>query len=217
MSITPIDHSEDLQRLQSEGYEISIAGAYLVLKSVPYVTQDQSIKRGNLVTDLTLQGDRTVKPSNHWTYFSGEMPHNLQGRPVSDGISPHGPDLGSGIKADYLISRKPPEGGYENYYQKMTTYVNLISAPAERLDRAATAKTFAVVESHDEESVFQYLDTASSRAGIGHITEKLQIASVAVVGLGGTGSYILDLVAKPESTDGRREESGRGVRELQGK
>ena len=78
----------------------------------------------------------------------------------------------------------------------MTTYVNLISVPAERLDRAATARTFAVVGSHDEESVFQYLDTASSRAGIGHITEKLQVASVAIVGLGGTGSYILDLVAK---------------------
>ena len=109
MSITPIGRSEDLQCLQSDGYEITIVGAYLVLKSVPYVTQDQLIKRGSLVTDLTIQGDRTIKPSNHWIYFAGEIPHNLQGLPVSDGISPHGPDLGSGIKVDYLISSSVSE------------------------------------------------------------------------------------------------------------
>ena len=78
----------------------------------------------------------------------------------------------------------------------MTTYVNLLSTPAQRLDPSATAKTFGVVESVDDDSVFNYLDTASSRAGIGHLTEKLKVAAVAIVGLGGTGSYILDLVAK---------------------
>ena len=43
---------------------------------------------------------------------------------------------------------------------------------------------------------FRYMDTASGRAGIGAISEQLATGPVAIVGLGGTGSYILDLVAK---------------------
>ena len=46
------------------------------------------------------------------------------------------------------------------------------------------------------ESPFVYVDTASSRAGIAAVNSRLELGSVAIVGLGGTGSYILDLVAK---------------------
>ena len=52
------------------------------------------------------------------------------------------------------------------------------------------------MQDSNENSVFRYTDTASSRAGIAAIAQKLEIGSVAIVGLGGTGSYILDLVAK---------------------
>jgi hypothetical protein len=48
----------------------------------------------------------------------------------------------------------------------------------------------------EDESVFVYLDPASSRAGINAVTKKLAMPNVAIVGLGGTGSYVLDLIAK---------------------
>jgi ThiF family len=48
----------------------------------------------------------------------------------------------------------------------------------------------------DEESVFRYIDTATIRARIALISRKLEQHKVAIIGLGGTGSYILDLVAK---------------------
>ena len=41
-----------------------------------------------------------------------------------------------------------------------------------------------------------YLDTNSARAQITPITDKLRGLKIAIVGLGGTGSYILDLVSK---------------------
>jgi hypothetical protein len=48
-----------------------------------------------------------------------------------------------------------------------------------------------------DEDVFHYLDTASSRAGIGVATDRLRsVESVHIIGAGGTGSYVLDLVAK---------------------
>jgi hypothetical protein len=40
------------------------------------------------------------------------------------------------------------------------------------------------------------MDTATSRAGIGVVNDKLALDSVAIIGLGGSGSYVLDQVAK---------------------
>ena len=53
-----------------------------------------------------------------------------------------------------------------------------------------------IVESEDDDSSFVFLDTNSARAQIMPITDKLKGLKIAIVGLGGTGSYILDLVAK---------------------
>jgi molybdopterin/thiamine biosynthesis adenylyltransferase len=53
-----------------------------------------------------------------------------------------------------------------------------------------------VVTPEADNSPFQYLDTASALAEINMITHKLAAERVAIVGLGGTGSYLLDLLAK---------------------
>jgi tRNA A37 threonylcarbamoyladenosine dehydratase len=52
----------------------------------------------------------------------------------------------------------------------------------------------AVVEA--QERVFHYPDMATTRTGIGAATAKLLANRFAIIGLGGTGSYILDLLAK---------------------
>ena len=48
----------------------------------------------------------------------------------------------------------------------------------------------------EPESVFKYADTASSRARITAISARLEVGKVAIVGVGGTGSYILDFLVK---------------------
>lgn len=45
-------------------------------------------------------------------------------------------------------------------------------------------------------NVFKYPDTNSSRAGIDFLNRKFENQKIAIIGLGGTGSYILDQVAK---------------------
>lgn len=45
-------------------------------------------------------------------------------------------------------------------------------------------------------NVFNYPDTNSSRAGIEFLNRKFENQKIAIIGLGGTGSYILDQVAK---------------------
>ena len=44
--------------------------------------------------------------------------------------------------------------------------------------------------------MFNYTETASGRVGIGALMERLEPDRIAIFGLGGTGSYILDQLAK---------------------
>ena len=81
----------------------------------------------------------------------------------------------------------------------MTAYVNILVSEANVIESDTTAMTFPVItdeDSEDPDSPFEYTDTAASRAGIGAINARLRLNRIAIVGLGGTGSYTLDLVAK---------------------
>jgi hypothetical protein len=101
----------------------------------------------------------------------------------------------------HSFSSKPTTGSYNDYYDKMTTYATIIASPAQSIDPNVTARTFPVIESTEDESVFNYIDTASSRAGINVVMRKLELGTIGIVGLGGTGSYVLDLVAKTPVRD----------------
>ncbi len=198
MSHTLIARSPDLQRLRDEGFNIQITDAnFLVVKDVPYVKSDRTIGRGVLATNLDLAGDQTVRPQDHTAKFGGEYPCDRKGNPLL--ILQHQADnssLGNGLKADHSFSRKPPRGYYKNYYEKMTAYVALLAKEVAVIDRDATAKTYRIVEGDPDMSPHHYLDTASSRAEITDAATRLTEDAVAIVGLGGTGSYVLDLVAK---------------------
>ena len=102
--------------------------------------------------------------------------------------------MGHGLKARHSFSSKPDEG-YTDYYHKMTSYAHILSGPAEMLRPGFSPRVFQEPE-EEESSVFNYTETASDRVGIGALTEKLTREQVAIVGLGGTGSYVLDMVAK---------------------
>jgi len=192
-----ISRSPDLGRLAADGYEVDIVGSYLVIRNVPYVDAARQVQRGSLVTALTLAGDTTTRPGDHTTLFSGELPCDVSGNGLVHILasSVH-QDLGGGLLVDHYLSSKPAVGFYVDYYEKMTTYLAIISGPAEAIDPDATARTFRVIENEDPGSPFVYLDTATGRARIGAISRKLELRRVGIVGLGGTGSYILDLVAK---------------------
>lgn len=193
MSQQPISLSPDLKRLRAEGYDISIEARYLVLRDLPYVNPQRQVRSGTLVVKLDLSGDITRRPDDHVAFFGGEQPCDRNGEPLSHIIGSSTQSFGARLAVNYQFSSKPPGGRYPNYYEKMTTYVALIQNQAQAIDPSVSAKTFRVVEA-DEEAVFNYEDT--SRANIAGITAKLRAHRVAIVGLGGTGAYVLDLVAK---------------------
>jgi hypothetical protein len=196
MSQKLISLSPDLKKLRDEGYEVEVRQGHLLIHSVPYVNVNKQILLGTLVSDLTMAGDVTTKPGSHVAYFKGEFPCSLDGVPIGQikHVSSK-KSLAAGIEVDHSFSNKP-SAGYTDYHQKMTQYMRIISHPAMALDSNVSPQTFKPIETTADESVFKYVDTASSRAGIQAVSEKLSGQRIAIVGLGGTGAYVLDYVAK---------------------
>ena len=80
MSQSLISRSRDLKRLRDEGYDLEIRSGYLLVKDVPYVNSRREVKRGILVSTLTLAGDVTTTPDNHVAYFARSISSLLHGR-----------------------------------------------------------------------------------------------------------------------------------------
>ncbi|MDZ7840901.1 MAG: ThiF family adenylyltransferase [Gammaproteobacteria bacterium] len=199
MSKQLINHSPDLTALVDDGYEVEVRDGHLVIHNVPYVNDEKKVKRGALVSILDdVAGEKTTPPKTHVVMFTGEQPCNKDGQELA-GIK-HGAKskkIGDGLVAERSFSSKPVgEKGYKDYHEKMTTYAAILSAPAQAIDSNATAQTRRVIEPADKDAIFKYIDTASSRAGITGINRKLEMSRIAIIGLGGTGSYVLDLAAK---------------------
>jgi hypothetical protein len=197
MSQALISRNDDLRRLRNEGYEIRILDGLLLVAHVPYVNARPSPQYGTLVVPLSLDGDITTRSRDHTARFIGEQPCDEHGNPLSRVInSLISERLSDGSVMSVRFSQKPACGYYEDHYEQVTTYVAILGGPAQALDPSATARTFAVVETPEEDAVFKYQDTATSRAGIMAANAKLGRNAVAIIGLGGTGSYIFDLIAK---------------------
>lgn len=194
-----ISRSPDLKRLRDEGYDVAIVDEALVLRGVPYVTPERTVAYGTLVCELAVADGRAQRPPNHTVWFSGLNPSDQHGVRLERLINDSTPAERGGVLVQHCFSSRPP-GGYADYYEKMTTYAQILTSKAQALDPDATARSYPLIED-DEESVFHYFDTASSRAGLERVREKLKIGPVAIVGAGGTGSYTLDYLAKTPVTE----------------
>ncbi|RDI37531.1 ThiF family adenylyltransferase [Falsibacillus pallidus] len=196
MSIPLIDHNTDLKKLKVEGYNVLIINSNLVIKGVPYVNKEKKILFGTIYCPLTLSGDMTVPPQDHTVRFVGEHPCDQFGNEEKSYVHSHQSNTLTGdIIGSYYFSSKPQNGSYSDFYTKMKKYIDLLSAPAKSIDSSVSAQNFAY-ENYNNDSVFKYPDTNSARAGVAHLSERLGGQKIAIVGLGGTGSFVLDFVIK---------------------
>jgi len=169
---------------------------YLLVRHVPYVDGNKQVRFGILVCSLNLAGDMAAAPDDHTIFFGGAAPCDANGNGLNI-MAGSARQTMAEVEVDHRFSCKPgPTGKYSDYYAKITTYVGVLGGPALALDPSSTATTFKAIAAAEEESVFHYLDTASSRVGIESLSAKLAVRKVAIVGVGGTGAYVLDLVAK---------------------
>ncbi|MBL1141856.1 MAG: ThiF family adenylyltransferase [Proteobacteria bacterium] len=196
MSHKLINHSADLKKLRDQGYEVEITSGYLIVSHVPYLNCKREIKYGTLVSELTLAGDKTAKPKDHIIHFIGEYPCDKNGVEIPQIKNQcQTKTLAEGIVINYSFSNKP-KNGYSDYFEKVVRYIEIISAPPRSIDHTITAQTYKVIKDKEESTVFKYIDSNSSRADIIKVTEKIKDQKIAIIGLGGSGAYVLDFIAK---------------------
>ena len=194
-----VNHNDDLRRLVEKGYAFSIDGGYLVIRDIPYLDDQKQLRRGAFVAKLEFVDKLTVKQDDHQVWFSGSVPHGLDGKPIPNlGGGPTALPLGETSK-DVIVQRrfsnKPTStGAFANFFEKIESYLTIIAGPAMEL-HGANPYTFRTVETIAD-SVFKFHDTLTSRAEITDLSAKFACDVVAVFGLGGTGAYVLDFLVK---------------------
>ena len=194
MQPLPLDLDINIRRLQDEGYEVSFSSGYILVSHIPYLNTTKELKYGILACPIEISGNGVAPPRDHIISFSGEFPCNEDGAEMSAIRLRTRRTVIGDVICSFDFSNKPPNG-YPDFYQKFLRYVEIISAPARSMYPDATAQTFKTVAS-ETDSVFEYYDTFSSRAHITEISSRLAEQKIAIIGLGGTGSYVLDFVAK---------------------
>ncbi|BDZ45475.1 DUF6791 domain-containing protein [Naasia aerilata] len=197
MSTSPFAADPSTSRLLGEGYCLSLEGNHLIIEHVPYVTPAGSVAYGRLALPVILSGT-TVQDGagDHRIWFVGEQPSDERGRPLP-GPSPEPHAITAQLIANFMISSKPKGiGAFANTYDKITSYVRVLSHPAQIVDESVTATPGAGWNEIPDDLPFVYPDTGTARAGLAAMNAVFRGQRIGIIGLGGTGSYILDQVAK---------------------
>lgn len=194
---TPLAHNPAVTQLEKDGYHVTLLPGHVVVNSVPYVTSGGNVADGKLIIAVTISGD-AVSVGDHQIEFMGQFPHGADGSKMDDLLSETttGNQLADGIVSNYRFSNKPTTGEVlDDCYKKFKHYESLICREAQVINPSATARIFKPIDRVDE-TVFRYADTNTTRAGITEQANKFRQYKIGIIGLGGTGSYVLDKVAK---------------------
>jgi molybdopterin/thiamine biosynthesis adenylyltransferase len=187
----------DLSRLLDDGYDVVVHAGHIIVRHIPYVTENRTVEHGFLAYPMTVSGDRLVSGTDHRVWLGGSTPCTEHGRPLAI-ANPETRVIAEGMQANFMLSAKPGPDGYPDEYTKITAYARIIADQAQALDSTATPTPGAAWQETEYDSPFVYRDTATSRAGLAAVHRRFRGQRIVIVGLGGSGSYILDQVAKTE-------------------
>lgn len=195
-----VNHNDDIKKLVEKGYAVSIDSNHLIIRDVPYLGSDRDLQIGAIVSKYLDVDGVKICQDDHQIYFAGTHPCDIEGNPIQN--------LGGGICSMTLssashdvtvqrsFSNKPQKTGkFDDFFHKIESYVAIISGPAIEL-HAVTPYTFNNYDSDQTDSVFKYNDTLSFRAEINDVSQRLKADKIAIIGLGGTGAYILDFMVR---------------------
>lgn len=196
-----VNRNPDLQRLVERGYAVAFDDAnYLVVRDIPYLDSQGAVQKGAIVSKLVFVDGERVRQDDHQVFFAGGVPHELDGSQIRN--------LGGGpttlamskASADVVVQRsfsnKPRDTGcFADFEAKIDSYVDIISGPAIAA-YGVTPYTYAARDEEAAASVFKERDSLTSRAEIVDLAARFDDEIVALIGLGGTGSYLLDLLVR---------------------
>lgn len=197
MSSLPSGPDDPVGRLYADGYDLVLQHGHLVARRIPYLSPGGVRTDGILALPVSDNGGVIADAiGNHTIWFAGEEPRDERGTALGGVMNP-ARDIGNGLTAAYQLSFKPPGTGvYASLYEKVRSYARILANPAQGMRPEVTATPGAAFQVVEDGLPFVYRDTNATRAGLTALNTVFRGHTVAIVGLGGTGSYILDQVAK---------------------
>jgi len=195
-----VSHNDDIRRLVEKGYAVTFDSNYMVIRDMPYLDGQQQLQMGAIVTQLEFIDQEHVIQKDHQIFFAGAVPHNIDGTPVPNLAG--GPtqlvlsEACSDVVVQRSFSNKPKiTQKFADFFEKIESYVSIISGPALELHKV-DPYTFRVVKEVASDSVFKIHDTLTSRAEITDLSAQFKNDVILLIGLGGTGAYVLDFLVK---------------------
>lgn len=195
MSSLPTAPDDQIARLVADGYDMVLEAGHLVVRRLPYLAPSGLHRDGRLVLPVTYTGDVVIDASgDHRIWFAGEEPRDERGAPLGHAGQAHG--FGHGEVADFMLSFKPPSGAYANLSEKIQRYAHILLAAAQQVDSSVMDTPDGSFQVVPDDLPLVYPDTNTTRAGLVNLNNLFRGHTIAIVGVGGTGSFILDHVAK---------------------
>jgi hypothetical protein len=196
-----VNRNPDIQQLAEKGYAIAFDSNYLVVRDIPYLDSAGTLKIGAIVATLVYRDNNEVAyQDDHQIWFAGGSPHQIDGTRVPLADRPTPLSLSEACK-DVVVERRfsnkrKGTDGYTDFFDKVESYVALISGPAMEKYPDATPYTFRHAQHATPDAIFKLHDTMTSRAEITDLAARLRNDVIAVIGLGGSGAYLLDFLVK---------------------
>ena len=185
---------DPIARLMADGYDMVLENGHLVVRRLPYVAPSGVRNDGRLVLPINdVEGVINDASGDHRIWFAGDEPRDESGLALGS-VQPHG--FGAGETAEHMMSFKPPSGSYANLHEKIRKYAHILRNAARQIDPAVTDTPGAAFQVVEDGLPLVYRDTNTTRAGLTNLNNLFRGHTIAIVGVGGTGSYILDQVAK---------------------
>jgi molybdopterin/thiamine biosynthesis adenylyltransferase len=203
MLANPIAPNADVQALIDDGYSVVIIDdRYLIVENVPYCPAAGQIEYGDIISPFSVVNGASQLNNDHTVWFTGTVPHTAQGTSLQNALVADTTEaLIANRKVRCRLSNKPEQPDdlvhlLQSFHVKMLHYVNKLSRHARDIDESARADYRGRLQINAQPSVFYFPNAAIARSGLDAYEDKLRQRKVAIVGVGGTGSYILDALAK---------------------
>ena len=205
MSARPAALEQTLEPFLTAGLRVTVRDSYLLLHDVPVVDSERRLQVGVLVSTLIYTDSQVSPPATHQVWFEGPFPCFADGSAMEQLRSSEvaGGTVAPGVAARFYFSNKPDGWtGYQTHFHQLMHYWRTITDQARVLDPACARPvgcgSAAVAP---KLGPFRYPDACSARGRFSLASDRLSNITVAIVGLGGTGSYVLDQVAKTPVRD----------------
>lgn len=187
-----------IDEIVKQGYDIGFINAHLVIFGVPYLNASGELQYLDMISPLDLREEYLIdSPSDHKVYFAGDMPCNVDGQKIGAGFAEEKRMVSDQIVGTHMLSSKPEDmRPYNSIEEKINQYLAVISSPATHKFPGATPRRALMKYLEAPVSPLKFPDALSAREGMVELSHKLCGRKVAIIGCGGTGSYVLDYVAK---------------------